>query len=73
VRLGTAVQELRGALTDQIPGGRIGARRSDPVRILALLSTPLDVGSCKEIWPIRIHRRHPPNEAKAADSSSVTF
>jgi len=42
------VQQVRGAVADQVDSRRIGARRRDPVRILTRLRAPLEIGPEKK-------------------------
>src|SRR5205807_8545887 len=51
----------RGAVADQVEGRRIGARGCDPVRVLARLSAPLEIGTGEEVGAIVIHERSSPH------------
>ncbi len=61
-------EQLGAAARHQVARRRVGARRLDPARVLALLGAPLQVGAGEEVGPPR-HQCRPHTPRMAADSS----
>src|SRR4029077_20676824 len=56
-RRAVRMQQVSGAVAYQVERRRIGARGCDPVRVLARLCAPLEVGTGEEVGSILIHER----------------
>src|SRR5205823_14390794 len=66
------VQQLRGAAADEVARIRVGASRREPLRVLACLGAPLEVGARDVIRLILIHEcRSPRSWLRAGHSISV--